>query len=810
MYRNYLTVAYRSLARQKVHFAINIVGLSVAIACLLLISLFIRDERSFDSFHTNADTIYRVIDCTKEQDASIRGGTVVATPVGPALMQNFPQVERAVRILWAPPAVVKYGDKIFGEDVRCVDDEFFQMFSFPLLAGDSISALKEPYSVVINEEIAVKYFGNDDPLGKTLTLSLGGEPSEYTVTAVSKQPPDNSTIDFSFLIPIERHPDYQRLSNKWNSSSCVTYVQISDPLEAEQLEKAIPEFLARMRGYNTPPTTIDSNGETREYPHFLGFQPLRDMHLNPHSKYGIGSSSTPERSYILAGIALLILLMACINFTTLAIGRLTARVLEVGARKALGANRTQLAGQFMTETQLLSFVAMIVGVALAELLLPVFNSLSGKHLSIGLFSGIETPVSLLVIAVIVGLLAGCYPALVMSKLGVVDALRGRSTVGNKNLVMRGLVVLQFALSIFLVASTAVMSSQMQFIRDTDLGYDSNQLLSIPTYTGWGDEGEKLLSRYRNRLAGVPSVTGVTGMDYSFSRGYDQEGWMANGESRTALAYRVDPDFIAIVGAELVDGRDFSGCLPIDATGAIIVNETLVREFGLDRAVGEPLTGWGRDVMRDSIDPTIVGVISDIHFGSLRRKITPVVLHLNSKMSISNILVRISPENIQSTLYQLEKEWRIAAPDKPFDYAFVDEHVAMQYRDVRRWEQVIGYSSAFAIVIAGLGLFGLASFAAEQRTKEIGIRKVLGATASGIVAMISKEFLILVTIANIIAWPVAYHFMNHWLQNFAYRTNIGIETFLLAGSVALTIALITVSSQAFKAARTNPVDSLKHE
>jgi putative ABC transport system permease protein len=803
MFKSYIKVALRNLLKFKVNSVINVIGLSIAIACLLLIYLFVTDELSYDSFHYDADSIYKVISVLTEDDGTVLAGALVEVPLGPAVKQEFPFVERAVRVLWTPDAVIRYGDVIYNEDLRCVDADFLEMFTFPLIAGDSAKALADPHSVVLTQAAAEKYFGSEPAIGKTLSITMSDQTADYTITGILGPFPRQSSVWFNVLIPIAGHPGYADRSVNWSSKSCDTYVQISDESKVKQLESESSRFLARYRHDS-------AEADSLEYPFYLGLQNIKDIHLNRDSRWELFGTKRLHRLYILSGIALLIFAMACINFTTLSVGRSSSRASEIGVRKSLGAQKSQLAVQFIGETLVLSFLALLFGIVLAELLLPTFNSLAGKDLSFGLTGIVSVCFSMIVLMILSGLLAGSYPAFVMARFDVVDSLKGKQIVGGKNVLTRILVSVQFVLSIFLLISTSVMTKQLAYLHDKDLGFDDEFLIAIPTYTGWGAEGDRVLELYKNELAGEQGIVSVSGVNYSFARGHNSIGWPCNGVNRTVQSFRVDVDFLGTIGAGIAEGRDFSRDFLGDFTGSIIVNESLVREFELESPVGQKLDGWGTMVMGDSIDPTIVGVVKDYHVASFRYPIKPVVLHLNPKMPLFNILVRISPVDAAGTLGALESVWREVNPGKPFDFRFVDEYLSgLTYMD-RQLERTTRYSSGLAVTIACLGLFGLSALSVTRRTKEIGVRKVLGASIPSVLILVGREFLMLVILANLIAWPVAYLVMQSWLSEFAYRTPIGIDTFASAGLLALAIAIASICYQAAKAATANPIDAIRYE
>ena len=816
MLSNYIKIAYRSLIRNKLYSAISIVGLSIGIACCSLIFLYVQNELSFDSFHSNAENIYRVIYGESGQGELSDGTPSTSALLRQELKESFPEVEWATRISGSQ-LVVTLDDKSFTELVVHVDADFFSMFSFPLIEGDAASILDDPGSVVLTPEIARKYFGEDDPIGRTVSIQLGETNREFSVAGIIEEAPATSSIQYDLLISTQllKYTVPEEFLETWDIILFSTYVQLYPDADIVALEERISSHVGELSGYEADGVTVS-----------CGLQPVTQVHLNPNFDGEMVASSDPVYSYILSGIAFAVLLIACINFMTLAIGRSSGRAREAGLRKVLGALRGQLMRQFWGEALLLSVMALVVGVALAEAFLPTFNDLAQKQLSFGLSSNWTLLLGLVGLALITAFLAGVYPAILLSKHLPVDALRGSVIPGGKNRLIQGLIVLQFAIAVFLIAGTFTMSSQINYIRNADLGYDKDLVVMFPTGME-GDEAAGLLTRFRTELSDQPAVADVTGYSYRFGQSWlyinlSEEGGttVLIGEDVTGPGYSsnaadlktyfyvnwIDPYYIPTMGINIVEGRNFSESRASDLNGAILINQTAVKTLGLDDPVGKKLPrGFG--------DAAIVGVVEDFHYYPLHREIEPLVLHMprnDNLSSIYEIAVRIQGDRIPATLSLLEETWGRVSNGMPFNYEFLDDEVAEQYAAEQRWRRIVQYSSVLSVMVTCLGLFGLTSLAVAKRTREVGIRKTLGASVTRLVMMFTGGFVRLVLIANLIAWPVAYLVMSYWLEGFAYRASIGVVTFLLTGLVVLLVALVTVSYQATKAALANPVDALKHE
>ena len=776
MFRNYLKIAVRNLLKNKVYSLINIFGLAIGIAFCILTLLYVRYEWSYDTFHEKADRIFRVYYVQdKAGDRKIRPATPPA--LAPALKEEFPAIIRTARFnLMHGTNTVRYGEKSFRARIAYADPSFFDMFSFPQVVSDSQNLLRDVNAVVITRAMASKYFGRENPLGKTISADRGGGRfRDYTVRGVIEIPA-NSTIRFDFLAALENIMQGKQASS-WQWHALTTYVELSDRARISDLDDPAPAFLethyAGLPGMK------------------LWFRPLTDVHLDPKVK---------QASAILSGIALSVLLIACINFMNLSVALSSTRFKEVGLRKVVGARRSQLVCQFWGEAILLSIIALFLGIALAELLLPSFNGLVEKDLSI---SYRNVWVSFLGLALLVGVVSGSYPALALSGSHPVEVLKGRLRIGGAGRFGKGLVLVQFCLSLVLIIATLVMTREMDYIRAKDLGFDLEHVIDVHMYGLDGAERRRTLDAYRNMVPQYPNLLSMTASQSAI--GNEGSGDDSQFEHRF---FHVDYDFFETLGMELKQGRDFSRDLASDAEESVIVNETFVRALGWESPIGKSMPPTVRT------NKTIIGVVKDFHLASLHHQIKPTAIHLlrpdDPNQSFAHVFIRCRAEDVSATVDLLEATWKEIHPAHPFTYSFLDQDMERQYRTERRWDQMIRYAAVLAIFIACLGALGLTALAVARRTKEIGIRKVLGASVPRIVVLLSKEFTYLVIAANLVAWPAAYYAMTQWLQNFAYRIDLGIGIFVLGGLAVLVIAWLTVSYQAIRAALANPVDALRYE
>jgi putative ABC transport system permease protein len=806
MFKNYIKIALRTLFKQKLYSIINIIGLAVGIASCILIYLFVQNELSYDAFHKNADRLYRVyiIEDLPERDPF----SYVEAPwqLAEALEQSFPEVEHAVR-LDVRTDIVRYQDKNFTQRYHLVDPDFFEIFTFPLAQGSQLEVLRSLSSVVLTESTAEKIFGQEDPLNKRLSIKLGNEYHDFVVSGIAKDMPGNSSIQFDILIPFDHVRNYVRersLSN-WFDVFFETYVLLERPLDANEMEQKLQEVVRT----HYPERSVNMVS--------LHLQPMTNIHLNPGLPSGIEPPSNPMYSYILVGIAVLVLGVACVNFMTLAIGRSASRTKEVGVRKVLGAVKAQLIKQFLGEALLMSASALFLSILLVGIFLPTFNELTNKALSLSI--DLWTILFLALLMFLVGCIAGSYPAFFLSRHQPVHVMKNEPRRRGANFFIHSLVTGQFTLFIGLIICTFIMSDQLHFLLERDLGFNEEHVLVIENHSSQ-DQNRMVVERLRSSLADRKEILGVTGASAAFARDWTKMGFRTeDGTFKQFFQITVDYDYLRTMEIGLKEGRNFSKEYGTDPSEALIVNEALVEYFNWESALGKSLPGMRFPSHR------IISVVEDFNFELLRNEVAPLVMVLDpttlnrgvndvsttySPGLLNFINVRIQPENIRSTIEMIKGAWQNVAPGHPFLFSFLDQDVQQQYEMVERWGKIVGYASFFTILVACLGLFGLATLTVIRRTKEIGIRKVLGASTSNLVFLLSRDFGKLVIVANIVAWPVAYLAMNSWLQNFAYRVNMGFLSFVFAGVLALTIAIITVSFQSIKTAIADPVESLRYE
>ncbi len=798
MFKNYMKVTFRNLRKQKIYTSINILGLAMGLAFCCLIFLYVQDELSFDNFHEKGDRIYRVERVSLESDGTIHGNNPNnSIPLGPALVQDIPGISTFTRLYNESLFVKSDGDPI-QELITFSDPEVTDIFSFTFISGNPENALSNPGSVIISYSAARKYFNNTDPLGKTLQVRLDQTYEPFTVTGVYLDQPKNSTVDFNIVLPIAVSPYYTPdFIDRWSMSIYHTYVLVNDQIEGEDLNPNLDDFfnkyhddyIARVREQQS----LASDAQPLSY----RLNKLTDIHLN--------SVSDPMYSFILSGIALGMLLIACINFMTLSIGRSSKRSKEIGLRKVIGAYRHQLMAQFWGEAFVICFISLILGIVLAEAALPVFNSLSGKMLNFNYFDNRVTLLVLGGFVVFTGLLAGSYPAVILSGIKPVVTLKGSFKLNGANLFTRSLVVVQFALSVLLIIGTLVMKNQMDFIQEQDLGYDKEQVVTIDLN---GMDGIKLANQFRNTIGDEASIVDISAMGNSLGRrGSYGYGYNYNDQHVSLNVFTIESNYLDILGLELVDGRNFNPDLSTDSLNSVLVNETLVKELELEDPVGKEIPGFDS---QNHGKPVIIGVVKDHYFQSMYNSMEPAFFTINPVWGHSSLLIRIRPENTQQSLALISDTWKLLVPEIPFSYSFLDDELNKIYQNDQRWTTIINYSSFFAILIACMGLFGLVTLTVSSREKEVGIRKVLGATITQITSLFAKDFVKLVALGVFIATPIAWYFMNQWLTNFAYHISIGPVHFIIAAVLVLTISLITISVQTIRAGSTNPAETLMND
>ena len=785
MIKNYVKIAIRNLQRHKMYSTLNIVGLAIGITCSLLITLWVLDELSFDKFHTHADRLYRV-EFDQNYSGQLFHVNVSPHPMAPALAEEIPEVENATRVNPMGELLVEYADKSYFEDsFLAVDPSFLEMFTYPLLHGDARTALADPYSIILTEERAQAYFGRSNPIGKILNVNNN---KDFTVTGIMKNIPRTGYLQFNGLVPYELLRVMGRDLENWGFNTTLTFALLRKNTEPESVAQKVHALVSK-----------HEEGEDQTY----SLRPLTQIHL--YSYYGFGDKrGNAQYVALFSAIAVFVLVIACINFMNLSTARSAKRGREVGMRKVVGAVKRQIIAQFYGESCLFSLLSLIVALLCVQFILPSFNTLTEKDISIAALGSGSAPLAVLGILLITGFISGSYPALFLSSFHPVSVLKGTISSGSSGAIFRKiLVVVQFSLSISLIIGTGIVYSQLDYMKAKTLGYETDHLLSVQMR---GDviDSYGALKRELLKHPGVVAVSASSHKPsgiYSNAGGADWEGKDPEWDVSVHLT-SVDYDYFEATDMVMVGGRSYSRDFPSDAESAYVINEALQSLMGFDTAVGKRFTF-------DERTGTVIGVVEDFHFLSLRKKIEPLVLLLQPE-NCYRLLVRIQPENVAASLAGIERTWRRVIPGFPFDFEFINEDFERMYRSEQRMGRVLKYFSLLAVLVACLGLFGLASYAAEQRTREIGIRKVLGASIPRITFGLCKEFVLLVLLANLVAWPVVYLAMVNWLAGFAYRTKMGWEIFFLAGVLALIIALFTVSYQALKAAMSDPARALKYE
>ncbi|RPI72747.1 MAG: ABC transporter permease [Ignavibacteriales bacterium] len=810
MLKNYIKIALRNISRYKVYSFINILGLSLGIGITILIYLYVKNDFSYDDFHERGDRIYRIVYHQYERDGSSTGLQVHAPiPFGPDLKNEMPEVEHSIRFS-NPVTFIRNNNVVDEEEVLMADRTFFKTFSFEFKHGKPETSLNDPYSIVLTEEMTEKYFGKTNPVGKTLEVLLGDEYTNLNITGVLKKIPANSSLKFKFIIPYdllrkyEWFRDRETSYNSWNSP---TWVLLKENTDVKLLEAKMVDFWEKYLGEQFAEQRSRGEWKFDYHPVKAEFQPLKDVHHAELKYSGIAESSDFLYSYILTGIAVAILLIACINFMNLSISRISTRSSEVAVRKVIGASRKNLIIQFWGEALLLSLFSMFFAMLFVEVTLPFFNSIIKNELSLNIFSDWQTLLGILAITVTAGLIAGSYPALVMSALKPVQVLSRKLKFGSSNLLTRSLLVLQFSLAVFFIAATIIMAQQMNFLKNKNLGFDKEQVIVIRGNYQKVD-ATRILEILKKEFRDDADVNMLSGISYSFTRGSDQVAYEdSKGEKKIAYVYRIDENFIDLMKLELAEGRSFNLSFQTDSTDAVIVNEELVKHFAIKDPVGSRLDGFGN---RNLKDPYIIGVVKDFNFNSLEEKIEPAIMYMSSGSRVNYILAKLNPHRIEPGISKLKSKWSELEPDIPFQFSFLDKDIESQYEDTMLKQQVINYSAGFIILIAVIGLFGLSSFTTERRKKEIGIRKILGASFPSLLKLLTKEFIILIAVASVTAFPVVYYIMKNWLDNFAYRIEISFWIFLTSGLIALIISVLTISSQVIRTANLNPVKMINYE
>ena len=803
MLKNYITIALRALRKQAGYAAINVLGLAMGLTCCILIVLYVQDERSYDRFHENAEQIYRLRVERFSSGGETELSSQAAAPMAQAAMSDVPAIEASAR-LSRRTYLVQRGDRRFYEEgFFWADSSFFEVFSFGLRRGDRATVLQAPYSIVLTPEMARKYFGDEDPVGQPLQV----EGWTMTVTGVADEVPPQSHFSYDMLASfhtLEAVTASPTSSWSWWNLSYHTYLLLNANADTEQVQASLRELPARYVG---------DQESGSGYRQFLYLQPLTAIHLTSHYDDELEPNGHTAYVYVFSAIAVFILVIACINFMNLATARSAQRAREVSLRKVVGAGRRQLIVQFLSESVVLALLALGVALVLIQAAIPLFNTLAAKELSLHYAAEWPFTLACVTFALAVGILAGMYPSFVLSGFRPIAVLKGDLATGRGGALLRkSLVVFQFAVSVTLIVGSAVVYQQLRFMQTTNLGFSKDQIVVINARNN-ETHGRRLADMYfglKGALMDVAAVRSVTfssavpGRDQGSSVISRSRGFTDDGQTMSVVS--VDHDFAETYGLDVAAGRDFSRAFATDDSAAFVINEAAMRAMGWntpEEAVGQELTRQFQDTR------TVVGVVKDFHFESLQREIYPVVFLVEPDW-FNFVAVNIDTRSTPAAMAALEGVWDRFSPERPFQAFFLDDDYDRQYRSERRVAAVLGLFTGLAIFIACLGLFALAAFTAQQRTKEIGVRKALGATAANIVVLLSKEFTRLVVLGALVAAPVAYFLMQRWLEDFAYRIELSWTTFALAGVAALLIAWLTVSYQSLRTALTDPVKALRYE
>ncbi len=791
LWRSYLKVAFRNIRRQKVFSGINILGLALGMACCLVVLLFVRQELSFDRFHENSERIYRIRD-EIQRSAGVFETVRVSSWIGPALVEALPELKDEAKLVRFA-GVVDGGGKRFDERLFFADPSFLRIFSFPLIRGGKEAALSDPGSMVITRMAAEKYFGSDDPMGRTLTVD--GK-YEFKVSGILADIPVNSHVRFDFLAPFDHTRNiYGEERYRGGRVMAYTYLLLDHEADTASLEKKIRGVVAA------------DHGEEYARLHNFSLQPLTSIHLRSHTSGELGKNSRVSNSAVLSAVALLVLLIACANYVNLSTAGAFRRAREVGVRKVVGADRRRLFGQFMGESMVLTFLSLLLALLFVKAMLPLFNTLMDRSVTLGLRENPLLYFGFATLAVLVGFAAGAYPALFLSTFRPVDVLKGKREKHRKLglHVRKGLVVFQFVLAIGFIIGTLLVARQIDFVRTKDLGFDKERVVVVPppARLGAGYEG------FKSELLGAPSILDVTaatdipgrhpGISFSFiPEGSGQEGAVSLNYTAT------DVNFFDFYGMEIVRGGSFSGSASSDTAGTFVLNESAVKKLGWEEPLGKRLREE-----RGEVSGTVVGVVKDFHNVSLHEEIQPAIYEFDPRM-FAAVAVRVAPGKAAEALDFIKAKWLEREPFGLFYHSFLDDSLAALYREDLKIRRVFVLASVLTVFVACLGLLGLSIFLAEQKVKEIGIRKVLGASAGGIVTLLCRDFGGLILLANALSWPVVYYVIGRWRENFSYHAPISGWLFALGGGLVLFISLAAISFQAVKAALAKPVESLRYE
>ena len=819
MFKNYFKIAFRNLHKHKIYSFINIFGLAIGITSCVLIALYVGNEWSYDTFHKDQDRLYRGWVLEDWGDGDIYFNTTSPIILKPTLEENIPDIEQSTRFASLSNLVKRDDDsEALSQSIQMVDPEFFSMFDFKLLKGKPGQIFTQPNEIVITEEVAQQYFGDEDPYQKSLIIRLRDNFEAFTITGVIERTPSNSSIQYNILVPFAKSRSVfsEGAHTGWFSVAPETYIKLKASSDQAEVEEKMIVMMKQVLG--------DRYEESK---YTIGLQSVSDIHFNTTLPVETVSNNDPTYSYILAAIAAMVLLIACINFMTLSVSQSTIRAKEVGIRKAVGAVRSSLVYQFWGEAILMTALSIGIGLLLADLLLPLFNVLSGTELSLAL-SG-SNVMAIIVLAVFISTIAGMYPAIVLSGFRPMEVLKGRLQMkGDKSLFRQGMVVFQFTVSIFLIVGTLAINNQLNFLRTTDLGFQKDQIIVVQTALSFNPEegtGTLLQNAEQKKDLLVSELTGYSGvLDVAVSIFTPvQSGWAGvdyEDEANRTRAFNtnfVGANYLETMGIDVVEGRPFSSDVSSDSRMAVVVNQAFVDDYGWDTGLGKKIPG------RNFPDHEIIGVVDNFNYQSLYNEVEPLALAMNPSLildGINNIgigsslspriTLKVAGGQIPQTLQAVEVAWAKVSPGVPFNFNFLDEVVDNQYRQEEQLSQIIMLGSILAIVIACLGLFGLASMMIGRRTKEIGVRKVLGASALKITLLVNREFTRLVIVSFVLAIPLAWYAIQIWIEDFAYKAEMGAGIYILSGIIAMLISWVAVSYQSLKAASINPVNSLRSE
>ena len=813
MFKNYFKVAIRNLAKQKTLAFINIFGLSVGIACFCLFMLYAVNEFNYDNFHKNGNRIFRVFLWSQAKEGEKAHGDIYhPMPLGPAMKKDLPGIVDYVRLReTGRESFVKTDDKVLREEMSFADPSFFSIFSFKLISGSAEKALQQLNSLVLTESTARLIFGKANPIGKIIQVKVEDQFEPFIVTAVAEDPPSNSSIrfkmlgNFNFLATTKT--GVKRMNN-WHQYSYQTYLLLRPGTNLPSDRNTLKAF--RKKYYPDEESKSREDGWKGQGPRIIfGLQSLTTMHTDTKVNGGIVSPVDPQKIWILLGIAAAVLFIACINFTTLSIGRSAGRSVEVGVRKVIGGTKKDLVIQFLIEAMLLAMISALIGLLLAYFLMPLFNRLSGIKLD---FSFSRFPQLLWLISGVVilsGLFAGSYPALVLSGFKPVEVLKTKIRLSGSNIFTRMLVIVQFSLSAGLIISTIIIVQQLHYMQSKYPGFNKENVVVVDA-DGISNT-KNIYALFKQRLASAPGILGTASAEPGLGehQGWNMSMFKYKGKDRGVYEYFIDADYMQVLGMKLLGGRNFNASIASDTVVSVIINEAMMNDFGwtIQNALGQRLKGYADD---DSRTPIVIGIVKNFNYLALSSKVEPQMFQQFASYEPHKFFVRIQPGDPSKVLAVLQESWKDIAADYPLKFSFLDENLDGFYKSEKRWSNIVGWAAGISIFLACLGLLGIAALAAVNRIKEIGIRKVLGASVSGIVGLLSQDFLKIILIALAIATPLTWYIMSRWLYDYAYRININWWVFAITGAVTIFVALLAVSFQAIKAAIANPVDSLRSE